>query len=411
MSCVGGRSQTRASNRDRPRPVPSVVVTSIPASTPVVDPVPQPGESTSSADDSLPGQPPTRPFSDLFESLSEPDRYYFSHNYLSNETSLLQIAPQLVQRSAGGAYVGVGPEQNYTYIALTRPSIAFIVDIRRRNALLHLLYKAIFTSSVSRSQFMTLLLGRAYRAEGEPGAAADIDAVIQHAQSMPPDRALFVTSHASLVRQIEGYGITLTPWDRRALFEAHTAFFDGQLELRFELLMPTAPRYPTLRQQLAIADPFGARRGFLATESSFRFIKRMHEENRIIPVVGDFGGTKAMPGVAAYLRAESIPLGVLYASNVEEFLFEQRKWDAWKRNVSAFPTDESSVIVRTWMNHNPRHPLQLPGHRTTTLMQKVSDFNERVGSRRLRNYRELVMDPTHVTTAPDPPASAAQRNP
>jgi hypothetical protein len=51
----------------------------------------------------------------------------------------------------GRAYVGVGSEQNFTYIAATRPVIAFIVDIRRGNLDLHLIYKVLFELSADRS--------------------------------------------------------------------------------------------------------------------------------------------------------------------------------------------------------------------------------------------------------------------
>jgi hypothetical protein len=39
-----------------------------------------------------------------------------------------------------GVYVGVGPYQNFTYISALDPDIAFVVDIRRKNLLHHLLY-------------------------------------------------------------------------------------------------------------------------------------------------------------------------------------------------------------------------------------------------------------------------------
>ena len=53
------------------------------------------------------------------------------------------MIPSLTSQAVPGrAYVGVGSEQNFSYIAAVRPSFAFIVDIRRGNFDLHLLYKA-----------------------------------------------------------------------------------------------------------------------------------------------------------------------------------------------------------------------------------------------------------------------------
>ena len=65
------------------------------------------------------------------------------------------------------AYVGVGPDQNFTYIAALKPRIAFIVDIRRQNMLLHLMYKALIEMSPTREEFLSRLFSRPM-----PGAAA-----------------------------------------------------------------------------------------------------------------------------------------------------------------------------------------------------------------------------------------------
>ncbi len=347
----------------------------------------------------LPGKPPARPLREFIEQLSERDRYYFSDNYVSNETSLLQVAPLIEHLPSGGAYLGVGPEQNFSYIALVRPEVAFIVDIRRRNMLLHLLYKSIFEEATSRSHFLTLLVGRPHQPEGDPGAAATVAQVIAHAEKQPPDRELWRQSHARLVDRItQSYRVVLTPADKVALREAHQAFYDGQLDIQFELHMKTRPRYPKLRDQLSMQAPDGRQLGFLASEDAFRFVQRMQAEHRIIPLVGDFAGPKALPGVASYLRENKIRLSVFYVSNVEEFLFEDKVWPKWVENVLAFPTDDQSLFVRTWMNHHPRHPKQLEGQRTTTLIQRLSDF--RAGQERdsgWRGYRALSFDDSNQT--------------
>ena len=60
-----------------------------------------------------------------------------------------------VLRSTGGIYIGVGPEQNFSYIARLGPAMAFIIDIRQRNRNLHLLYKALFEMSTDRAEFLS----------------------------------------------------------------------------------------------------------------------------------------------------------------------------------------------------------------------------------------------------------------
>ena len=78
--------------------------------------------------------------------LSERGGYFDTDNLISNEKSYLHVIPALRDGGVtGGAYIGVGPDQNFSYIAQVRPAIAFIVDIRRDNLLLHLLFKALFS--------------------------------------------------------------------------------------------------------------------------------------------------------------------------------------------------------------------------------------------------------------------------
>ena len=57
----------------------------------------------------------------------------------------------------GRVYLGVGPEQNFTYIAAIKPAMAFIIDVRRGNLQLHLMYKALFELSADRADFVSRL--------------------------------------------------------------------------------------------------------------------------------------------------------------------------------------------------------------------------------------------------------------
>jgi len=98
----------------------------------------------------------------LASEFSERDGTYHSENLVSNEIRFQQIVPELIRKvKPGGVYVGVGPEQNFTYISAVRPSMVFIVDIRRGNLDLHLIYKAIFEMSADRSEFVSRLFSRA----------------------------------------------------------------------------------------------------------------------------------------------------------------------------------------------------------------------------------------------------------
>ena len=368
---------------------------------PTAAPAPPPAAPTTvaSAAPTAPEPPPDLrpldiPFKQLVETLSEKDAYYFSHNYVSNESSFLQVAPALPKRAKhGGAFVGVGPEQNFTYIALVRPDIAFVVDIRRRNMLLHLLYKAIFEEATSRSHFLALLLTRPYDAASAPPAEASIDDVIAHATKQPTSREAFDTLHARLLaRIVDEYKVDLSLMDRIALKESHKEFHDKQLDIRFELHVKSREDYPTLQKLLTARDPAGVQSCFLASEEPFRFVQRMEKENRIVPVVGDFAGDKAIPGIARYMTEHDIPLNTFYASNVEEYLINDNKWPQWTRNIDAFPIHDQSLFLRSYLSRRGRdpHPLQMQGHRAATFLQLVKDFRERQATEPFSKWKDVA---------------------
>src|SRR5262245_64927669 len=84
--------------------------------------------------ENLPRQLSDRDFWKLIADMSEPDGYFQYENFVSNEDDYSTVLPVLSRTvKPSGIYLGVGPEQNFTYIATFRPGIAFVVDIRRQN--------------------------------------------------------------------------------------------------------------------------------------------------------------------------------------------------------------------------------------------------------------------------------------
>src|SRR5262249_46504230 len=106
----------------------------------------------------LPAQLSDAEFWRLFNDFSEPGGNYPYENFVTNEETIQDVMPVLTKvTKPGGVYLGVGPEQNFTYIAGVKPRMAFIFDIRRQNAIEHLMYKALFELSPSRSEFVSRL--------------------------------------------------------------------------------------------------------------------------------------------------------------------------------------------------------------------------------------------------------------
>ena len=118
--------------------------------------------------------------------------------------------------------------------------------------------------------------------------------------------------------------------------------------------------------------------------------RKMVMENRVLPVVGDFGGKHALKAVADDMRARGLSLGVFYTSNVEQYLFEQRTYGNFLASVGAMPRDDASLIVRVWFDQGKPHPQQQAGHRTTQLAIGTNVFLERATKKPFRYYWDVV---------------------
>ena len=97
-------------------------------------------------------------FWSLTTSLSEPGGFFRSDNLVSNEDAFQDVIADLERTvKRGGVYLGVGPDQNFTYLAALQPGLAFITDIRRGNLHMQLMYKALFELSADRGEFVSRL--------------------------------------------------------------------------------------------------------------------------------------------------------------------------------------------------------------------------------------------------------------
>src|SRR6187431_1154163 len=109
----------------------------------------------------LPARLNDQEFWHISSSFSEPGGTFHSDNFVSNEGRFQLVLPDLVKRARPGRlYIGVGPEQNFTYMSVVRPAMAFIIDIRRGNLQEHLLYKALMEMSADRADFLSRLFSR-----------------------------------------------------------------------------------------------------------------------------------------------------------------------------------------------------------------------------------------------------------
>lgn len=296
----------------------------------------------------LPERLSDRAFWQLVTDISEPGGYFrIEDNFTSNETEVGQIFLLLRERGvAGGVFLGVGPEQNYTYIAAIRPRMAFIIDIRRQAVVQHLMFKAMFEMSRDRADFIALLFGKP-----RPNSLTDSSSIEQiwsafrHVRS---DSTFASTNYARIVDLLTNtHGFVLDEQERAQLRHVFNAFqyYGPSITTRG----PPSMRGGTFMTLTGFSlDTTGEAHSFLSTEENFRVVKSLHDRNLIVPVSGDFGGPKALRAIGHYLRQRNATVRAFYVSNVEQYLFGDGADGAFYASVATLPIDSTSVFIRPY---------------------------------------------------------------
>ena len=284
----------------------------------------------------------------LAAGFSESDGTFHSENLVSNEARFQSIVPSLIATtSPGRAYVGVGSEQNYTYIVAVRPAMAFIVDIRRGNFDLHLTYKALFELSANRADFVSRLFSRPRPAGLGPSSTAS--EIFDAFATATPTQSLYEQNlRAILAHLTKTHRFALVDGDRTGIDYVYGSWFADGPDIHYQLNGGgRGGQFPTYADLMTATDDRGVNRSYLASEENFQFIKDLHTRNLIVPVVGNFGGPKALRAVAAYLKQQGMVVSAFYASNVEQYLQRDGLWSTFCASAATLPVDPSSVLIRS----------------------------------------------------------------
>ena len=327
-----------------PAPPPAPVAAPAPPAPP---PAPAPVAAT------LPDHLSDAEFWKLLTDLSEPGGQFRSDNLLSNEVWLQYVIPELLNAAKPGrVYMGVGPEQNFTYIAALKPAMAFIVDIRRGNLHLHLMYKALFEMSKDRADFVSRLFSRK-RPEGLT-AASGVREIFQAYSTAAPDDKYFEENFKAIVDHLQkAHGFALEAEDAPGIRYIYEYFGRYGPELTYWMSGGGGGRggfrnSPTYADLMVGTDGAGVLRGYLASEESFQTLKTLETKNLLVPVVGNFAGPKAVRAVGAWLKAHNGIVSAFYLSNVEQYLNMDGIWMDFCANSSRLPVDETSQFIRSY---------------------------------------------------------------
>lgn len=341
-----------------------------------------------------PAAQPATEFARLVGRLSEPGGFFDTDNLISNERSYLHVIGALERRGVrGGAYVGVGPDQNFSYIARVRPAVAYVVDIRRDNMLQHLLFKALFARARNRAEYLALLLGRPVPRDVERWERAPVDSIVAWLDATEATPASRDAALALVRTGARATGVPLSEADLATIARFHRAFIDAGLGLRFNSFgRAPRPDYPTLRDLVLEKDAEGRRASYLAREEDWRVVRDLQRRDLVIPVVGNLAGPHAVRAIGDDVRRRGERVSLLYTSNVEDYLLRDGSFGAWAQSVAALPYYAGSVIVRSYFGRGYRTPLPqtMPGYNSTQLLQPVADFVAESARGAYDGYESLV---------------------
>jgi len=298
--------------------------------------------------DTLPAQLSDQEFWKLSSESSEPDGTFRSDNLLSNESYFQYVIPPLNELAKPGrVYMGVGPEQNFTYIAALRPKMVFILDIRRGNLDLQLMYKALFEMSKDRAEFVSRLFAK--KQPAGLGPRSTVREIFDAIANAPSSVEVYTENLKSIEDHLtKKHGFPLSENDLGGVEWVYSNFYKFGTRINYGSSgrggFGNGATYADL---MTAMDAAGVSRSYLASEENFNILKSLEMKNLIVPVVGNFAGQKAIRAVGRYLKEKDAIVTAFYLSNVEQYLQQDGIWDDFCRNVATLPLDQSSTFIRS----------------------------------------------------------------
>jgi hypothetical protein len=238
-------------------------------------------------------------------------------------------------RDLGGVFVGVGPDQCYTLAAMQNASLALLVDFDPVVPLVHRMYEVVVLETAT------------------------------------PD---------ALVARFQDAGAAET----RALLERGLAS-DPRRDAILRLFDRTRPRWARYVRAVRRSRHDGVAGSWLADDALYARVRTLFQSGRIVARNGDVTGSRTLRDVGTASRELGLVVRVLYLSNAEQFFPYSRQF---AENVRNLPTDERSVVLRTFRARGAVYPARDRWH---YVVHPLAGFLDRLGAG-LRRSRELEVE-------------------
>lgn len=264
------------------------------------------------------------------EDTPEPDEHYTTSNEWRHDLWFPHV------RDLGGAFVGVGSDQCYTLAAVQDARMVWLVDFDPLVPAVHRMHSVLVGESASPDAFLARF-----------------------------EEARLDETRALLEARLEG-----DPMRRRVL---RVFDFDRSRWHRY------LSRVARLRRD-------GVPASWLADPELYARVRALFAAGRIVARNGDLTGTSTVAAIGAASRALGLPVRVLYTSNAEEFFPYRASFVA---NLRALPSDERSVVLRTFRAPGATYPA---GDRWHYVVHAWADFADRIDGGGYRHSSQIVAD-------------------
>jgi hypothetical protein len=262
--------------------------------------------------------------SSLETSLTDavPASNYASDCFVTSEAGYNDVLVRRVPSGAltTGAYVGVGPDQNFIYAGALRPRLVLIVDARMDNLLEHLVFKLLMERAPSPLEYLAALFSR----ELPPGPAvteAGPGPLLAAFDALPVSAAAHESTVKWLKAELVSRWSPLEPYLDRVDYLCGE-FFTRQLDITSvsAKLHANLDFVPTLREVIAARETHGVNLHYLTDPGRYGYVRSLQVADRIIPVLGNLSSRRSIAQVNDLLRRSGEAVAHLYLSNLEEFL-------------------------------------------------------------------------------------------
>ena len=249
--------------------------------------------------------------------------------------------PDLVRIARPGAvYLGVAPEQNFTYTRCTSAEDG--VHCRYPPTLELLMYKALFEMSVDRVEFACRLFSR----RPQVGRTATVEALFRGLESVRGSTPLFREALQAIYDRLEKQrGFRLTAVDKQGIEKVFNVFLSGWAANG--LRVPESNTEPCGTQLLP---------AHVDNRSPWKTMELPRQRRKLRPDTSDAAkesdrpagrrltGPRTLKAVGQYVSQHGSTIAAFYISNVEDYI--RHSWSQYVSNLRSLPVDDFSVFIR-----------------------------------------------------------------